>query len=73
MRDEKRIDIIIEGLRETWKKHPDLRFLQLISNMVYPIENTRGPCSIFNIEDDVFEKMIKTHSKHMDDIKNGKE
>lgn len=32
MRDVKRIDVMIDRIREIWKKYPDLRFMQLIVN-----------------------------------------
>ena len=32
MRDPKRIDKILKKVREVWKKYPDLRLLQLLSN-----------------------------------------
>jgi hypothetical protein len=34
-RDPARIDAIVDLLREAWKKHPDWRLCQLISNCVY--------------------------------------
>ena len=33
MRDPNRIEIILDGLKEIWKKSPDQRFLQLIFNL----------------------------------------
>jgi uncharacterized protein YihD (DUF1040 family) len=33
MRDSNRIDILIEALREAWKKYPDLRFGQLVESI----------------------------------------
>lgn len=46
MRDPKRIDVIIQGIRDLWKKNPQLRFGQLIANAVsedalYFIEDAR--------------------------------
>lgn len=32
MRDPKRIDEVIGVLRDFWKDHPDLRFMQMIDN-----------------------------------------
>jgi hypothetical protein len=34
-RDPARIERILELLREAWKKHPDLRLCQIISNCAY--------------------------------------
>lgn len=46
MRDPNRIDTYIETLRRIWKKHPDLRLGQLITNM-----NTTK-VSLFYVEED---------------------
>ena len=35
MRDPKRIEIILNLLKEVWESSPDLRFLQLVENIVF--------------------------------------
>ena len=47
MRDPKRIDRIIEKLREAWKIVPDWRLGQLVSNLQGP-----GVQDVFFLEDD---------------------
>ena len=47
MRDEKRIDKILETIREVWKRNPDMRLTQLLINMGIMED---GP--IWNLEDD---------------------
>lgn len=34
MRDPKRIDIILNRIKEIWNKYPDLRLGQLIANVI---------------------------------------
>ena len=36
MTDSKRIDLILEELRNLWLKHPEQRFGQLLENYVFP-------------------------------------
>ena len=38
---------VMQALMDTWRKYPDMRLIQLIVNVVAPIE----PDYIFNIED----------------------
>ena len=53
MRDPKRIDYIIELIKQIWKKNPDLRLCQLIGNCFEPGDN-------YNVEDDILISMLKT-------------
>ena len=49
MRDPKRIDPILDAIRELWIQTPDLRLLQLLVNVI-PRKN---PCpEVFYFEDD---------------------
>ena len=48
MRDPNRIDIVLEAVRIVWKKAPDLRLGQLISNISYEV----GYSDPFFLEDD---------------------
>lgn len=77
MRDPKRIDEILNELREVWMANPDLRLGQLVVNVVKPKEPTP---EVFYIEDDEFRgrlrflsteeqkmqiKPIKTSAEHL--------
>ena len=54
MREEARIDRILEKIRTAWKNNPDMRFGQLLINMcVIPDDFTA-----WNIEDDKIETYI---------------
>lgn len=53
MRDEKRIERILEKIKILWEDYPDTRFFQLISNLKY---NYNG--DMFNYEDSEFEKVL---------------
>lgn len=57
MRDEKRIDIILEDLKLLWHNYPDLRLCQLLSF----IADQAGWESIdlFFLEDDVVASQIR--------------
>ena len=55
MRDPKRIDKIINKLRDLWKTYPDLRLGQLIVNLT---PNGKDP---FYIEDEDLEKEIEDY------------
>lgn len=48
MRDPARIDPLLEKLSEAWKKHPDMRFGQFMSNFFAVCEQ-----NAFNTEDDI--------------------
>jgi uncharacterized protein YihD (DUF1040 family) len=59
MRNPKRIDKIIELIKDEWEKSPDLRFCQLVNNIIYPL--TDSGRDIFYIEDDEFEYLINEY------------
>ena len=52
MRDPKRIDKFCDLLKEIWKRVPDWRFGQLISNLGRQLEWTPG--GFFYVEDEEF-------------------
>lgn len=54
MRPTERIDIILNIIKSEWKKNPDLRFIQLLSNL--GIDDTNGP--LYFIEDTELMKKI---------------
>lgn len=54
MRNPKRIDKIIELLREAWHKEPDQRLGQFVSNLL-----GTGPQDVFFPEDEEWEKLLK--------------
>jgi len=53
MRDPKRIPRIIKKLEKVWKKHPDYRLGQLVSNLLGP-----GPHDVFFPEDEEWEALL---------------
>jgi uncharacterized protein YihD (DUF1040 family) len=53
MRDPKRIEQIIDLLREVWEHNPDLRLGQIVVNAIRPSESCP---QIFGTEDDVLLK-----------------
>lgn len=59
MRDINRIDPFLQKLGEYWKQHPDLRFGQIISNI---LGITRNKCQIdpFYYEEDDLLKLLKS-------------
>ena len=54
MRDEKRIERMIEKLQKVWKANPDWRLCQLVFNIANNTETMRSR-DIFHVEDDIFE------------------
>jgi uncharacterized protein YihD (DUF1040 family) len=49
MRDPKRIDVLLEALRNAWQQDPDIRLGQLVVNATRP----SSPCpEVFHIEDE---------------------
>lgn len=52
-RDPKRIEKIIPLLEEAWKKNPDWRLGQLISNLLGP-----GRHDVFYVEDEEWEALL---------------
>ena len=55
MRDINRIDNILEEIKKVWKKNPDLRFTQLIVNVM----SARGS-DLYYTEDEKFIQMLKS-------------
>lgn len=53
MRDPKRIPRICKKLEKVWKRHPDYRLGQLISNLQGP-----GPHDVFFMEDEEWEDIM---------------
>ena len=54
MRSPERIDPFLQNLAKLWKKYPDLRFGQLISNIT-----ATSKVDPFFLEEDQFEKLMK--------------
>ena len=56
MRDPKRIDKFCDLLKEIWKRVPDWRFGQLISNLgrKFRFDFERTPGALFYMEDEEF-------------------
>ena len=54
MRDPKRIDKFCDLLKEIWKRVPDWRFGQLISNLGRQFEFEWTPGALFYMEDEEF-------------------
>lgn len=54
MRDIERIDKILQEISEVWKRYPDLRFTQLIVNVM----SARGS-DLYYMEDERFIKILK--------------
>lgn len=57
MRDPSRIYPLLYKIGDTWIKYPDLRFGQLIDNIMYSVG--RDTSSLFYIEDKEFEEKIE--------------
>lgn len=57
MRDQKRIDEVLETLGRIWKKHPDMRMFQLLENL-FGCDRDTGKCK-FHIEDDKVLERLK--------------
>ena len=57
MRNPKRIDPILELIKEIWHKYPDLRLTQLIMNA---LKIAGDP---YYIEDDKLQKALKKYKK----------
>lgn len=53
MRDPERISGILASVEELWRKHPDMRLGQLVSNLM------SGDQSIFYVEDDVLYRKLR--------------
>ena len=61
MRDEKRIDDVLETIRTIWKKSPDLRLLQLLINVLTSVKQDY----YYNVEDDMLVKFLKEYYKEV--------
>jgi len=60
MRDKKRIDRILNTIKDIWNRNPDMRLTQLLINMDV-IPDGR----IWNLEDDVVEKALKENINNL--------
>ena len=54
MRDPKRIEPLLDQIKDTWEFVPDLRLGQLLCIMA-------GEDDVFNLEDDVLSERLKNH------------
>ena len=61
MRNPKRIDVVLDELREYWVKNPDLRLGQIIANCVRAYDG-RLNCDAFFIEDDIMLDILKKYN-----------
>ena len=67
MRDPKRIDGLLDAIREIWTRFPDVRLGQIIVNATQP----KNPCpEVFNIEDSKLLKRPKRMSDSSGDNAN---
>jgi len=64
MRDPERIDKILDIIRDKWKKYPDTRFGQLISNELYKGHGEMGEW-LFSLEDD---KLLESLENNKDKL-----
>ena len=62
MRDPKRIDEFVEVLKECWKKVPDWRFGQLVTNAI-----GSDPFLFYCEDDDVLERLKKMFGQNKND------
>lgn len=58
MRDSERIDKILNKIGIFWKRYPDLRFCQMIFNIL-----RRCKMDMFYLEDSEFEKLLDEELK----------
>lgn len=61
VRDPQRIDKVLDAIRRAWKQSPDLRFGQLVVNMLRPAGRPAEPCpGVFYMEDEeVLEQLLR--------------
>jgi uncharacterized protein YihD (DUF1040 family) len=59
MRDPKRIDKIVNKLRQAWYTHPDLRLGQLVSLVA-----AKTKTETFDLEDEQLEEALESITKH---------
>lgn len=65
MRDPARIQIIISLLEAYWKANPDLRFLQIISNIS---RNTNFSVDQFYMEDDLLKTLLEEENSKLGNL-----
>ena len=58
MRDPKRIERMLEILKEIWSTNPDLRLGQIIVNATHRHEDGNYDVSLFHMEDDNMEEAL---------------
>lgn len=63
MRDSKRIYEIMNELTEIWQQNPDLRFGQLISNVIGEIMHNEHISDMFFPEDNIWLKGLKAYKE----------
>lgn len=61
MRDPKRIDRILEKIKDFWKAYPDWRIGQLIFNLT----SSSGAEDVFYVEDEIIEKELDKKIKKL--------
>ena len=59
MRDPKRIDVVLKGIKEYWEKHPDLRLGQILCNFGRRV----GMPDPFYLEDEDLLRLLKEEKK----------
>lgn len=65
MRDPKRIDHILNRLKQVWETHPDLRLGQLILNVV------EDPTLYYIEDDDLIDRLEQTYADKKEDPSKG--
>ena len=60
MRDINRIKPFCDELAELWSQYPDLRFGQMMSNLMQHVKLTEGR-DVFYMEDDEFMEVLKEY------------
>ena len=63
MRNPQRIDEVINALRDIWKSEPDLRFGQLMSNVLGEISQKNNLYDIFFPEDKDWLKWLQEYKE----------
>lgn len=67
MRDENRINYVLDLMRLYWKRHPDFRFIQMLFNVGAVSNRNDG----YNLEDDELFKLF-VQAVHDEDVETGK-
>ena len=60
MRDEERINRIVEKLKKVWKANPDWRLCQLVFNVALNTETMKGR-DVFYVEDGILEITLNNY------------